>query len=88
MPLLLVSELLRFLLCCGDDPPALWRPLAEGGTGVELASSPTVPGVESAPDTQRHLDPVRGGLLSPSLALCVARGPALGTMLPGLGLEV
>lgn len=89
MPLLLVSELLRFLLRCGDDPPALWRPLAEGGTGVELASSPTVPGVfESAPDAQRHLDAVRGGLLSPGLALCVARGPALGTMLPGLGLEV
>ena len=55
---------------------------------MELASSPTVPGVESAPDAQRHLDAVRGGLLSPSLTLCVARGPALGTMLPGLGLEV
>ena len=59
MPLLLVSELLCLVLHCGDDLPALWRTLTEGGTGVEVASSPKVLGVfESAPDTQRHLDAV------------------------------
>lgn len=63
MPLLPVSELLCLVLCRGDDPPALWRTLTEGGTGVELASSPRVLGVfESAPDMQRHQDAVRGGL--------------------------
>lgn len=54
MPLLFlpVPEPLLFLLCCGDDPSAPWRTLTEGGTDVELASSPTVLGIfESAPDT-------------------------------------